>query len=105
MTNDPPSTESGSPHKFEVIDTLARWFGVRESIRPLDYAICGVSLMLLKYAVEAGLIWTLAHRAFYPWDFLNPLMSAREALIQERPSGYPGRCSCGRCHFSGSRSR
>ena len=89
MKNDPSKPEPFRWQSSLAIGTLRRWFGVRESIRPLDYAVCGVLLMLLKYAVEAGLIWKFAQRIFYPWDFLNPLMSAREALVRGAPDWLP----------------
>ncbi len=41
--------------------------------------------MLFKYAVEAGVIFHYTNHVLTPWDFLNPLLSSREAVLQAAP--------------------
>jgi uncharacterized membrane protein YhaH (DUF805 family) len=65
---------------------LARlWFGVSEPVRPWAYALSGFGLMLFKYGVEATVIGFYMHRAFWPWDFVNPVWSIREQLLKPAP--------------------
>jgi uncharacterized membrane protein YhaH (DUF805 family) len=64
---------------------LRLWFGVEAPVSRAAYAVSGVLLMALKYAVEALAVWTFTGRVFHPWDFLNPLLSSRIALLQPAP--------------------
>ena len=84
-----PQPRPAPQQRSAVLRTLSRWFGIRERIGRLDYAVCGISLAVLKYGVEAALIGALAGHSFYPWDFLNPLMSTRQALVQGAPDWLP----------------
>ncbi len=43
-----------------------------------DYLQVGVSLMVLKYLVEAVVIYTATSLRYTPIDFVNPLLSSRE---------------------------
>lgn len=59
--------------------------GVTEPVGRVAYALSGFSLMALKYGVEALVIWVFASATFLPWDFLNPLLSARTEILQPAP--------------------
>ena len=41
--------------------------------------------MALKYGVEALLIWIYTSAAFWPWHFLNPVLSIRTEMLQSAP--------------------
>lgn len=60
-------------------------FGVSERVGRTAYAVSGFSLMLLKYVVEAAVIWSFTASFFMPWDFLNPLLTVRNELMQPAP--------------------
>lgn len=62
------------------------WFGVRDAVPRRAYLLSGVGLMLFKYAVEAGVIGYYAGHWLTPWDFVNPLLQSRAALLQGAPS-------------------
>jgi len=62
------------------------WFGVRDEVTRGLYAFSGIGLMLFKYAVEAGAILFYTRHWLSVWDFLNPLLSARAALLQPGPA-------------------
>ena len=64
---------------------LRLWFGVREPVGQLAFALSGFGLAILKYAVEAGLIWVMVGKLFLPQDFLNPLISIRTELLTGTP--------------------
>lgn len=91
--------------KLPAVRGIARWFGVEGRITRLDYLVCGLLLAIVKYAVEAGMLWLVAARFFYPWDFVNPVMSVRTEMAQGCPLGCRVSCFCGRCRSCGSRCR
>ncbi len=64
---------------------LRLWLGVRAPVNRTAYAVSGVLLMALKYAIEALAVWTFTARVFQPWDFLNPVLSRRIELLQPAP--------------------
>ena len=51
----------------------------------MAYAVSGFSLMLLKYGVEAAVIWKFTSSFLTPWHFLNPLITVRNELLQPGP--------------------
>ena len=61
------------------------WFGVRDQVTRSLYAWSGFGLMLFKYAAEAGVILFYTGHFLMPWEFLNPLLSARAAILQPAP--------------------
>jgi len=68
-----------------VAEILATLFGVSNRVDRATYAISGLVLMTLKYSVEATAFWLFTSTFFNPWDFLNPLLTARETLLQPAP--------------------
>jgi uncharacterized membrane protein YhaH (DUF805 family) len=80
-----PSVFPRDPAPSRPVSLLRLWFGVTEPVRPLAYALSGLALMLLKYAVEALAIGWYTGSFFAPWDFLNPVLSARTAILQPAP--------------------
>lgn len=62
------------------------WLGVSNSVNQVQYAVSGLALMVLKYGVEALLIWMFVARVYWPWDFVNPLVSARTELLAGGPT-------------------
>ena len=58
------------------------WFGLSVNVGPAAFAASGFSLMVFKYAVEAGLIWYYTERVLWPLDFLNPLLSMRQVFFE-----------------------
>jgi len=64
---------------------LELWFGVSRRVTPRAYAISGVSLALLKYAVEAFAIWVYTSSFFTPLQFINPSWTIREPLLRPAP--------------------
>jgi uncharacterized membrane protein YhaH (DUF805 family) len=68
-----------------VISILQLWLGVTRPVGRTAYALSGLGLMALKYAVEALAIWSLASAAYWPWHFLNPLVSLRTQMLQGAP--------------------
>src|SRR5687768_4569031 len=68
---------------------LRLWFGVSLPVGRAAYAASGLTLMLFKYSVEALVIWNYTAEFFAPWDFVNPLLSARTALLRPAPEFVP----------------
>jgi hypothetical protein len=57
------------------------WFGLRAPVSRRAYAASGFGLMALKYAVEAEAIRQVTGRWLSPLVYLNPLLSARAAVL------------------------
>ena len=56
---------------------------------PVDrktYAAYGFGLMALKYALDAGLIWWFTGRWWTPLDYMSPLWSTRQHVLQGAPA-------------------
>ncbi len=56
---------------------------------PVDrktYAAYGFGLMALKYALDAALIWWFTGRGWTPLDYLSPLWSTRQHVLQGAPA-------------------
>jgi len=65
---------------------LRLWFGFHEPVKRGTYFRHGVGLTAFKYAIDALLIWRFADRIWTPVDYLNPLWSTRQQLLQSGPS-------------------
>src|SRR5262245_4824827 len=83
---DAPRPDSQPPHASEEPPVRASlpalWFGLSADVGRWAYAASGFGLMAFKYAVEAGLLWSLSGRFFSPLDFLNPLLSLRQEFFK-----------------------
>jgi uncharacterized membrane protein YhaH (DUF805 family) len=56
---------------------LVLWFGFDLPVGPRTYRAHGFALFVLKYGVDALLIWLVLHRVWTPLDYLSPLLSLR----------------------------
>lgn len=66
------------PKSFDPGYLFRLWFGLREPVNQVAYLASGLALMLLKYLVEATVVFVFTFKSYYPWDFINPLMSVRQ---------------------------
>ncbi len=60
---------------------LRLWFGVVEPVDRQAYALSGLGLATLKYALEALIIWLITAQVFPPWQFVNPVFSMRVGML------------------------
>lgn len=60
---------------------LALLFDKHARVDRKRYAIAGVSLALLKYAMDAGLIYATTGHVWLPYEYLSPALSTREAIL------------------------
>jgi len=65
---------------------LRLWFRFDERVSRGTYFRHGVALTAFKYAIDALLIWRFAGVLWTPLDYLNPLWSTRQHLLQSGPS-------------------
>jgi hypothetical protein len=69
--------------------TPAQWIGVvlglAGSVDRATYALVGVVLAVLKYAVEAGVLRAAAGRPLSPLDFVSPSLLVRSRLLEGTP--------------------
>lgn len=61
-------------------------FTLQGAVSREHYVTVGLVLMLLKYAGEAGVILLHTGQAYEVWDFLSPLLSAREKYLEAGPA-------------------
>ena len=66
------------PRSFDPGYLLRLWFGLREPVDQTAYAASGFGLMVLKYLVEASVVFLFTFKTYFPWDFVNPLISVRQ---------------------------
>jgi len=60
-------------------------FDMNRPVGRRDYAVVGIALALLKYAVEAGAIWGTTGRLLTPLAFVNPSFAARARWLEGAP--------------------
>lgn len=65
---------------------LRTLFGLHGRVDRRVYLVTGVSLMLVKYAVDASAVYRFAHLAWTPWDYLVPLITIKAPHINAIPS-------------------
>ncbi len=68
------------------LQAIIRWFKIDGTVSRKEYALVGVGLMLLKYVVEACVIGYTACLFYTPFDFINPLLSARSQFTVGAPT-------------------
>jgi len=65
---------------------LRLWFSFTEPVDRTTYAVHGFGLMAFKYALDAALIWRFTGRWWTPLDYLSPLWTTRQHVLQGAPS-------------------
>ena len=60
-------------------------FGLAARVNRQTYALVGFSLMLLKYGVDAGVVYFFTGHFLAPWDYLNPLITLRQHALNPAP--------------------
>ena len=65
---------------------LRLWFSFHDPVDRGTYFRHGLGLTAFKYGLDALLIWRFAGIAWTPFDYLSPLLSSRERLLENGPS-------------------
>ncbi len=73
-TNDDPRTPPGATRR----SLLAFWFGMRAPVHRGAYALSGLGLMLLKYALDAAVVFAATGHVWSPLSYLAPSAIVRE---------------------------
>ncbi len=61
--------------------------GFRGGVDRRTYAAVGCALVLLKYAVDAGIVYGLTGRVWTPLDYLNPVLTLRQQRLGSASTG------------------
>ncbi|GAB4142467.1 MAG: hypothetical protein Tsb009_12830 [Planctomycetaceae bacterium] len=85
MKQTQPSFSESEKHERQSQSLLRIWFGVTGEVPRKIYAVSGVTLMLLKYLTEAGVIYAFTGKVLTPWNFLNPLVESRNEILAGAP--------------------
>ncbi len=80
-----PTLEAEHPPN-RLVRWLRLWFGLHEPVDHVAYAASGFGLMVLKYAVEAAVVFLATGRFFSPLSFLVPSFATREVVYRDLPS-------------------
>jgi uncharacterized membrane protein YhaH (DUF805 family) len=65
---------------------LRKLFSVRGRVTRREYLAVGVSLMLLKYVIDATAIYLVSHVIWTPWNYLFPLLGSRPSKVGVMPA-------------------
>ncbi|MEW5848245.1 MAG: SRPBCC family protein [Myxococcota bacterium] len=76
----PASGPSDERTRTNVKNLLRLWFSVDAPVTPRAYRDSGFFLIVVKYAVDAGLIMMMTGKTWHPWDYLSPLAASRAQL-------------------------
>jgi uncharacterized membrane protein YhaH (DUF805 family) len=60
-------------------------FALNGRVNRRDYLVTGITLMVVKYLVDANVIYRTAHVLWTPWDYLIPLVSIKSEKLGEIP--------------------
>jgi uncharacterized membrane protein YhaH (DUF805 family) len=63
------------------------WFGLSDRVGHRAYVASGTGLMVLKYLVDVAVVWHYTGRVYTPADYLSPLWSVRQHVLQGVPPG------------------
>ncbi|MDI1477502.1 hypothetical protein [Polyangium sp. y55x31] len=82
MSDTPPSSRPRSP----VREVARLWFGLEAPVGRRAYLLTGVTLMALKYGIDALLVYLASGVLFSPLAYLSPLLTLRTKSIPDAPS-------------------
>lgn len=81
------STSGPPPLPRSTLEWLQLWIVMRDHVGRKAYAITGFGLMLVKYIVEATVVFCVSGLFYSPLDFVNPLLTVRGQFL---PPASPG---------------
>src|SRR4051812_31463014 len=61
---------------------IALWFGLSQRVDRKTYVKSGLQLALLKYAVDAGMVYGATGRFWTPLEYLMPFFSVRSRALE-----------------------
>ena len=64
---------------------LRLWLSFREPVDRRAYLQSGAALMLLKYTVDASVVWAFAGRWWTPLGYLDPVWTLRQQVLRDAP--------------------
>jgi uncharacterized membrane protein YhaH (DUF805 family) len=70
---------------LRVRDTLRLWFSLRVPVGPRAYLVSGLTLMAVKYLVDAAVMRLGANVFWSPIDYLNPMYAVRDVRTSLTP--------------------
>lgn len=70
------NTESTS-----ILLTPKRWFSIDAPVSRREYITLGLSLSVIKYAIEFAVVFALTRHLFAPWEFVNPWLNSKAGFL------------------------
>ena len=65
---------------------LRFWFTFDSPVTRSEYLRHGMALAIVKYAVDAAMIWAFAHVAWTPWDYLTTGAAFQHSKLAGAPA-------------------
>jgi uncharacterized membrane protein YhaH (DUF805 family) len=63
-------------------------FGLKQPVSRRAFVICGFGLMILKYGIDATLVYWVAGEPWTPLDYLNPIFESRGRKLDQAPDWF-----------------
>ena len=82
----PSPGPGGADPGFGPTHLLRLWFGLQAPVSRRAYALTGLGLMGIKYAVDAYVISAVTGNFFSPLDYLNPVWEMRSRVLNPAPA-------------------
>jgi uncharacterized membrane protein YhaH (DUF805 family) len=64
------------------VNLLSLWFGLSRRVDRRVYFLSGAGLMVVKYLVDAAVVWQITGRWWSPFDYLSPLGAVRATALR-----------------------
>ncbi len=77
----PPRSGAASSPEPTTSGLLALLFGTAAPVSRRSYALVGLTLGVLKYGIDAGLIYATTGHLWRPFEYLSPALSTRTAIL------------------------
>ena len=69
-----------------LVKLLRFWFTFDAPVTRSEYLRHGMALAIVKYAVDAAMIWAFAHVIWTPWDYLTTGAAFQHSKLAGAPA-------------------
>ena len=72
-------------HVQGILTNPRRWFSIDGPVHRGDYLVLGLTLGVLKYAIEATVVAIMTGQLFTPLDYVNPWLNFKAPFLMDSP--------------------
>ena len=81
----PMSTRAPTPRPPGLRGVMRLWFAFEDSVGRRQYLLTGLALVIIKYALEAAIVYGVTGVFWDPVAFFNPVLSMRTKAVPNAP--------------------